>query len=59
MREAITRTYQRRLFRMVGDVALDGIEDEAEQEEEARKLFDALRPTAKYLATLGMECRYA
>jgi DNA primase len=59
MRDALTKTYQRRLFRLVGDAAIDGIEDEVEQEEEARKLFEALRPTAKYLATLRMEGRHA
>jgi len=56
--EKITDTYQRRLFLMLGDAALEGMDDPVEREDEARKLFEGLRQPARYLATKRMERRH-
>jgi DNA primase len=59
IREELAKTYQRRLFRMVGDAAIEGIADPAEREEEARRLHEGFRQPARYLATRRMERRHA
>jgi DNA primase len=48
--EVLVDAYQRRLFRVYGDIILDGIEDPAEREEEARNLFRGLRRVARAAA---------
>jgi DNA primase len=56
--EALARGYQRRFFRVYGDVILEGIEDEDEREEEARKLFEDFRKVGRYAARAKLERKY-
>jgi len=55
MLDALARSYQRRFFRVFGDVILEGIEDETEREEEARRLFEDLHKVARFAARNRMD----
>ena len=55
--ENLTKTYQRRFFRVYGDCALENIEDEAERKEEARRMFEGFYPVARVAAMNRLERR--
>jgi DNA primase len=54
VQEVLTRSYQRRFFRVYGDVILEGIDDPTEREEEARNLFDGFYRVARHAARTRM-----
>lgn len=56
--EALTRGYQKRLFRVFGGVILDAIEDDDERDEEAQKLFEDFYKVGRYAARARLERRY-
>lgn len=49
--DVLTRGYQRRYLRVFGGYVLEGIEDPAEREAEARQLYADLYPVARAAAT--------
>jgi DNA primase len=57
IREVLTRSYQRRFFRVFGDCALENIVDEAERKEEARRMFEGFYPVARVAAMNRLERR--
>ena len=55
--DTLTNSYQRRLFWVFGDLALENIEDPLEREAEARQVFADFRKVARVLARNRLERR--
>ena len=55
VQEVLTRSYQRRFFRVYGDVILEGIDEPTEREEEARRIFDGFYRVARHAARCRLE----